>query len=243
VIYSQRVTPPVRTRWIDRVLGIAVGSLVTAWFLRRDPEPMDAVEAAEPVVAPAAAVRPTPEPIPVAVAAATLRAAEPMHAAAPVATAEVRTVVEPIVDAEPSRIEAEPSRIDAEPSRTASDAASRSPDPDRTPPGDAPLLPLPRMPGDTRLSSSARFDAATESWILKAAFRVHARDHHVLAFYRKALADQGLTVTHSEDPPTADGAVKTYLHGKSARVHAQVGILPRTDALETRVWILWRSRD
>jgi hypothetical protein len=231
VIYSQRVTAPVRTRWIDRVLGIAVGSLATAWFLRGDPEPVDETEAADPVVAPATAVRPTPEPIPVAIAAATVRAAEPVSRVAAV---------------EPPRADAQPVSPGAtvEPSRTGAELpAARSAPAGETPPGDAPPLPLPRMPGDTRLSSSARFDAATEAWILKAAFRVHARDHHVLAFYRKALADQGLTVTQSEDPPTADGAVKTYLHGKSARVHAQVGILPRTDALETRVWILWRSRD
>jgi len=229
VIYSQRVTLPARARWIDRVLGIAVGSLVTAWFLRREPEPVAVeAEATDPVMAPASAVRPTTAPIPVAVPTT-----GPVEATAPVPAVGVIAPVAARDAADASREPAEPRRATADATREAASA---------DPPGDAPTLPLPRMPGDTRLSSSARFDAATDAWILKAAFRVHARDHHVLAFYRKALADQGLAVTESEDPPTADGAVKTYLHGKSARVHAQVGILPRTDALETRVWILWRSR-
>lgn len=229
MIYSQRVTPPGRVRWIDRVLGVAVGALVTAWFLRRAPEAVVVADASDPAVAPTSAVRPAPEPIPVAVAAATTRAPEATaRSSGPEAPSPPRMAE--VVTAPREREAATASR---QPATSPPEAASA---------GEPPPLPLPRMPGDTRLSSSARFDAASESWVLKAAFRVHARDHHVLAFYRKALADQGLAVTQSEDPPTADGAVKTYLHGKSARVHAQVGILPRTDALETRVWILWRSR-
>jgi len=106
----------------------------------------------------------------------------------------------------------------------------------------APALPLPRMPGDTKLSTSSRFDEENNAWIVKAAYRVVAREHHVVAFYRKALTDQGLTVTHSQAQPGADGSVKTYLHGKNGRVHAQIGIAPRIDVLETRVWILWRTR-
>ncbi|MBX7084734.1 MAG: hypothetical protein K1X88_36355, partial [Nannocystaceae bacterium] len=110
------------------------------------------------------------------------------------------------------------------------------------PAGAAPSLPLPRMPGAMRLSDSSRFDAQAGAWVLKAAFRVHARSHHVLSFYRKALEDQGLSVTQTDDPPQADGAERTYLHGRSRRVHAQVGLRTRPGELETRVWILWRAR-
>lgn len=109
-------------------------------------------------------------------------------------------------------------------------------------PGEAPPLPLPRMPGATRLSESARFDDAAGVWVRKAAFRVHAREHHVLAFYHKALENEGLAVTEGEDPPDADGGVRRYLHGRSRRVTAQVGVRTRVGALETRVWILWRQR-
>jgi hypothetical protein len=105
--------------------------------------------------------------------------------------------------------------------------------------GAAPSLPLPRMPGMTKLSSSAQFDAETNTWKLKAAFRVNAHVPHVLAFYRKALANEELAVEDvapvSEDEPYV-------LIGRSERVHAQVGIRTKPHELETRVWLLWRVR-
>ncbi len=103
----------------------------------------------------------------------------------------------------------------------------------------APEMPLPRMPGMTRLSSSAQYDAEAGTWKLKAAFRVNAHVPHVLAFYRKALADEGLEVDEPE--PESDDAPRVLV-GKSDRVHAQIGIRTKPNELETRVWILWRVR-
>ena len=208
--------PPPRVRWLDRVVGVAVGAGVTAWLLRSDPSPPDESIPAAP------GLLGSPESeIGSPVLEASAMAVAPSPEVAPIAKREAEPVVAPLEPAvSPRRVEPLPP----------TDAAA------------LPLLPLPRMPGDTRLSSSARFDEAAGSWILKSAFRVHAREHHVIAFYRKALADEGLEVTLVEDPPGADGTIKTYLHGKNGRIHAQVGILPRTDALETRVWILWRAR-
>jgi hypothetical protein len=91
----------------------------------------------------------------------------------------------------------------------------------------------------TKLSSSAQYDAATNTWKLKAAFRVNAHVPHVLAFYRKALADQELEV--EDIPPTREDAPYVLL-GKNDRVRAQVGIRTKPHELETRVWLLWRVR-
>jgi hypothetical protein len=102
-----------------------------------------------------------------------------------------------------------------------------------------PALPLPRMPGMTKLSSSARYDAPSRTWKLEAAFRVNAHVPHVLAFYRKALADEGLEI---EEPEPVDEAAPRVLVGKSERVHAQIGIRTKPNELETRVWMLWRVR-
>ena len=51
-----------------------------------------------------------------------------------------------------------------------------------------------------------------------------------------------VAVTEGEDPPDEEGGVRRYLHGRSRRVTAQVGVRTRVGALETRVWILWRVR-
>jgi len=103
----------------------------------------------------------------------------------------------------------------------------------------APSLPLPRMPGMTKLSSSAEFDAATNTWKLEAAFRVNAHVPHVLAFYRKALADAELVV-EDVTPTSEDGPY--VLLGKNDRVRAQVGVRTKPHELESRVWVLWRVR-
>lgn len=200
-----------------------IGSIVTAWWLwPRVDDDVVAVHA-QSDVAPVAAMHENDD--------APAAPIEPPHQP-PVGTASVVPAPSEVPEAAPMPM----------PARATDESTGEAPT-DAAPPTDtAPLLPLPRMPGDTRLSSSSRFDAATKSWIVKAAFRVVAREHHVVAFYRKALTDQGLTVTFSQAPPAADGSVKTYLHGKSGRVHAQVGIAPRMDVLETRVWILWRTR-
>lgn len=100
-------------------------------------------------------------------------------------------------------------------------------------------MPLPRMPGMTKLSSSAHHDAETGTWKLKAAFRVNAHVPHVLAFYRKALENEGLVV---EEPEPESEDAPRVLMGKSDRVHAQIGIRTKPHELETRVWILWRVR-
>jgi hypothetical protein len=202
------VASPNHSRWIDRIVGAAIGAMATAWWLwPRAVDDGDVIAQSD--------VAPTEEVIDVA-----------PEVPPPVETPAADEVpAAPVVDDVPREIEASPVAAPTEPATTT-----------------APALPLPRMPGDTRLSNSSRFDETTRSWIVKAAYRVVAREHHVVAFYKKALVDQGLTVTQSQAQPAADGSVKTYLHGKSGRVHAQVGIAPRTDVLETRVWILWRTR-
>lgn len=218
---------PDHSRWLDRIGGAAIGAIATAWWLWPRAEHDDVIEAGE--VAPVAEV---------AHAAVEAIVAPPVVAVPP--TIAVSSNDGP-AQASDSGVSPEADAVDEPPTEPASTAIEPRAD-SASPATVAPELPLPRMPGDTRLSTSSRFDEASKSWIVKAAYRVVAREHHVVAFYRKALTDQGLTVTHSQAQPSADGSVKTYLHGKNGRVHAQVGIAPRTDVLETRVWILWRTR-
>ncbi len=235
MVYSRPVAvPPIRVRWIDRVVGVTIGAGATAWLLRGDPEAVAVRDEGPPAgvgIDPVAiAGEQAPDAPSRKVMTAGAGVVAPTDAAAPVSSdpTDDAAIAAPHV-AMP--VDVPTAGLDVQPSATP--AAD---------PADAPALPLPRMPGDTRLSGSSRFDATGPAWILKAAYRMHVREHHVIGFYRKALADQGLTVTQSEDPPGLDGSIKTYLHGRSARVHAQVGILPRTGELETRVWILWRTR-
>lgn len=249
-----------RHRWLDRLLGAAIGIAVTAWwFSRARHDERASVTATEstlvatalpeggssegladvvPLLDTTVEVQPSDADAPVNDAdAREVAVRDAVVAGSSVrdaAKADVATRDAAVRDAVPDEV-APPSDLDDAQDPTALD-------PEAAPPGTAPELPLPRMPGDTRLSGTARFDAESSSWVIKGAYRVHARDHHVIAFYRKALLDQGLSVSLAEDPPAADGAVKTYLRGKSSRVHAQVGIMPRVGTLETRVWILWRTR-
>lgn len=242
-----------RHRWLDRLLGAAVGIAAAAWWF--GPSRDDAtVTESDPIALREGTTddgdREVPDegPVPLAI---DRRSSGDLALATATTSPTAGHAVDvsprgPAADRGSPAIDAPPSPADTTPSRSPAAASDRAPlAPDAAPieePGTAPDLPLPRMPGDTKLSNTARWDAESASWVLKGAYRVHARSHHVIAFYRKALLDQGLSVSVAEDPPTDDGAVKTYLRGKSSRVHAQVGIMPRTDSLETRVWILWRTR-
>jgi len=99
-----------------------------------------------------------------------------------------------------------------------------------------PVLPLPRMPGSVRLASAAEIDDATGQWRLTAAFRVNAHVPHVLAFYRKALADAGLEV---DELAPEDEQGTPVLRGRSDRVQARIDLTTKPGQLETRIWILW----
>ena len=99
------------------------------------------------------------------------------------------------------------------------------------------MLPLPRMPGSVRLASAAELDDATGQWRLTAAFRVNAHVPHVLAFYRKALADAGLEV---DEIAPVDEQGMPVLRGRSDRVQARIDLTTKPGQLETRIWILWQ---
>ena len=235
-------------RWIERLVAMGAGSLLTWWCVdvpRADRGDDDDRAIARPVES---GERDDPGTIAGSDGAAVVldraegRGADPLPRgdevvgsiapAAPLAgdAAAAAAVVEGV---EPTATAADATAVDAViPAPSAAPAAA----------AEAPALPLPRMPGATRLSESVRYDEVAGAWVCKAAFRVHAREHHVLAFYRKALENEGLVVTEGEDPPDEAGGVRRYLHGRSRRVTAQVGVRTRVGALETRVWILWRVR-
>jgi hypothetical protein len=195
-------------RWLERLAGVAVGSLVTAWWMRGEP------------VAPDLPAQPAVEPPVVA--------SDPA-AVDPPATIRSDAGTQPDPSDGP---EIEPAAIAPAPEQPRAPAAAGAP----------PSLPLPRMPGSTRLSDAARYDDASGTWVLRAAYRVNARPHHVVAFYSKALTDAGLELTSGEDPSAADGTLVTYLYGRSQRIHAQLSVRTRPGDLEARIGILWRVR-
>lgn len=252
-----------RHRWLDRLLGAGVGIAAAAlWFaFGREAGP---VAANDSLALPQGATddrlghasrdgvpsRVTSQRSPGDLASATAATTPTSGRAVDVASTErvAAARLEGVEGPRPPSRDADDAALPSDPPPAPTDIATAHAEAAADPRAEAPTttaaappLPLPRMPGDTKLSTSARWDETSSSWVLKGAYRVHARSHHVIAFYRKALLDQGLSVSIAEDPPTPEGAVKTYLRGKSSRVHAQVGIMPRTDSLETRVWILWRT--
>ena len=208
-----RVASAGALRWIERVAGVALGSLVTAWWMRADP-PAD----------PPAPMEIDPAPHSAAASLAPGDDAAPRSVAAPVAAAAPVTV-----PASAPSIASEAAPIDD---------ASPAPPID----GTTPTLPLPRMPGAARLSDATRFDDASKTWVLRASYRVHAHPPQVLSFYAKALADAGLAVTEGQDPVKDDGTAITYLYGRSDRVRAQVSVRTQGNELEARIGILWRER-
>ncbi|HWB76998.1 MAG TPA: hypothetical protein VG755_18650 [Nannocystaceae bacterium] len=200
-------------RWIERLAGVALGSLVTAWWMRSDPPadpPAEAIDAPAPVViAPLVSAPPVVSDVaPAAVAVPTSDAI-----AAP---SEAPTLAPPSDDA------------------TTRDATTID--------GATPTLPLPRMPGSARLSDAARFDDASKTWVLRASYRVHAHPPQVLSFYAKALADAGLVVTEGQDPVKDDGTAIAYLYGRNDRVRAQISVRTQGNELDARIGILWRER-
>ncbi|MBK6916943.1 MAG: hypothetical protein IPH07_06050 [Deltaproteobacteria bacterium] len=247
-------------RWIERLVAMGAGSLLTWWCvdvpradrgddddraIARPLEPGEPGEPSEPLE-PGEPGEPSPT-------AGSDGAAAIVDGAGPRASDSLPRGDEVVgslaTAARPADEAAAAGELVARVDRTATAAEASamidgSPAPSAAPAAatEAPALPLPRMPGATRLSESVRYDEVAGAWVRKAAFRVHAREHHVLAFYRKALENEGLVVTEGEDPPDEAGGVRRYLHGRSRRVTAQVGVRTRVGALETRVWILWRAR-
>jgi hypothetical protein len=74
--------------------------------------------------------------------------------------------------------------------------------------------------------------------VLVHALRVPARPEQVEAFYRKALADQGLRVTGGSTPAQPG---RIFLRGRGRRAHADVAITGRTNRARTSVNIIWRA--
>lgn len=211
-------------RWVERLAAVALGSLLTLWWTRDvDDAPQEAsavpAAAAAPLVSAAADVAPAREQVPIEMPAVREPAsAEERGAPSP------RDVVDPIREPAPA-------------SDAPVDVADAS-----APVGEAPVLPLPRMPGSARLSDAARFDSPTNTWVLRGSYRVHAHVPHVLAFYTKALEDAGLVVTQGEDPERPDGTKTVYLYGRSDRVRAQVSVRTQGTQLDARIGLLWRAR-
>jgi hypothetical protein len=102
----------------------------------------------------------------------------------------------------------------------------------------APRFPLPRMPGTRKLRASATPAEGGRGWTLVQTLRVPAKLAHVEAFYRKALVDQGMSVSGSSTPARPNRA---YLRGRSRRAHADVTITGQEGRLQTTVQTIWRT--
>ncbi len=218
-----------RTRWADLGIAYAVGLACGAWVAAQALTPTDTPsEGGPPAVAVGASAAAIEYPASTSTATPVPRALGAVQDAVASDGSSRGDAPSPEPPSDPPT---------APPDLVASDTDAESPIV-ASAVGEPPVVPLARMPGSTRLSDSARFDAESSTWVLKRAFKIYARDHHVLAFYEKALRDAGLRV--SRNAPPSGGM--TYLSGRNDRVAAQVGIRTREGVLETRAWILWRER-
>lgn len=103
-----------------------------------------------------------------------------------------------------------------------------------------PTLTLPRMPGTNQLRAGTKWDETREAWALTFAYEIPATRPQVSTFYRKVLADAGMTVTTSEGAPDEEGALPLYLKGRILGQHAHITVRQSVDQLETRVRVIWR---
>jgi len=101
----------------------------------------------------------------------------------------------------------------------------------------APAFPLPRMPGTQKIRTTATRADDGRGWLLVHAVRVPARPEHAEAFYRKALADQGLRVTGGS---TTAEPNRIFLRARGRQTHAAVTITSRPGKARTTVNVIWR---
>lgn len=106
-----------------------------------------------------------------------------------------------------------------------------------------PSLTLPRMPGTNQLRAGTKWDEEREAWALTFAYEIPAARAQVSTFYRKVLEDAGLEVRSSEGAPDSEGAVPTYLKGRSSTEHAHITVRQSVEEFETRVRVIWRFYD
>jgi hypothetical protein len=99
------------------------------------------------------------------------------------------------------------------------------------------------MPGTNQLRAGTKWDETREAWALTFAYEIPAARGQVSTFYRKVLEDAGLEVNSSEGAPDAEGAVPTYLKGRSSTEHAHITVRQSVDEFETRVRVIWRFYD
>ncbi len=109
--------------------------------------------------------------------------------------------------------------------------------------GPKPSLTLPRMPGTNQLRAGTKWDETREAWALTFAYEIPAARAQVSTFYRKVLEDAGLEVSSSEGAPDSEGAVPTYLKGRSSSEHAHITVRQSVEEFETRVRVIWRFYD
>lgn len=96
------------------------------------------------------------------------------------------------------------------------------------------------MPGTNQLRAGTKWDETREAWALTFAYEIPAARAQVSTFYRKVLEDAGLQVSSSEGAPDSEGAVPTYLKGRSSSEHAHITVRQSVDEFETRVRVIWR---
>lgn len=118
-------------------------------------------------------------------------------------------------------------------------APDPAPEPSRARPP-KPSLTLPRMPGTNQLRAGTKWDETREAWALTFAYEIPAARAQVSTFYRKVLEDAGLQVSSTVGAPDSEGAVPTYLKGRSSSEHAHITVRQSVAEFETRVRVIWR---
>lgn len=149
----------------------------------------------------------------------------------------------PPISAEPAAlpISAEPS---SEPFFEPLPSTEPSPEPIATAP--APVtafeIPLPLMPGARVMKRGQRPDEELGGTIYTLTLSVPAPGMQVESFYRRALADEKLSVAGGSTTPSSIGSgLRTSLRGRGRDASVHVNLQQRAGKLRTTVRIIWRS--
>ena len=116
------------------------------------------------------------------------------------------------------------------------------PAPVATPPVTAFEIPLPLMPGARVMKRGQRPDEELGGTIYTLTLSVPAPGMQVESFYRRALADEKLSVAGGSTTPSSIGSgLRTSLRGRGRDASVHVNLQQRAGKLRTTVRIIWRS--
>lgn len=201
---------PGRNPWTDRILGAAIGAAVTTVVLWPDDDPSAPSPATD----------------------TTVTQSEPPPASEP-ATDELTPPDLPPTPAPPA---AEPTVVDTTDAGPAEGSTGEAP----TDHGDAPEIPINRLPGSKILRRSSRFDEEKDAWVLIETVRVVAPATQVQGYYEKALEDLGIRVRSVDEPPNDKFKHRSTIRGRARGIVIQISVRQEAAQMRTTARLIWR---